>query len=174
MLFDVKRFGQSIIQPVFIRKGHGIDNAGMKLSWPGYGLGIHRIKHSYTYETDVATSITFIAPKEVFDIVGYYDEKFSPAYMEDVDWSIRSKKMGVRHFVCPSANVMHRHNESFSKEYSKLGISNICRKNRQYLIRKHYRGLDRIIRTAVSSTLDVGKKAIDIITDRWVTPNNRH
>lgn len=157
----------SIIQPVFIRPGYGIDNAGMNLIWPAYGIGIRKIKSASVYKTDVATSITFITTLEVIQKVGLYDEKFAPAYLEDVDWALRSRPFGVRHLVCPKAFVTHRHNESFSKKYSKLDISRICRKNRKYLVRKHYRGFWGIVASAVTAMLDVTKETIDVITQWW-------
>lgn len=149
-------YGNCIVQPIFL-KNKKIDNAGMNYVWPGYGLGIHNLNNQNflgPYLTDCATSISFITSRAVINRVGLYDPNFSPAYMEDLDWSIRSKKMGVRHVVCPDAVVHHRHNESFSKVYSKRQISDICRKNRKYLIKKHYRGLDRMIRILVLSILD--------------------
>ena len=163
----------AIVQPVFINDKRGIDNAGMKLIWPAYGIGKRRFARQWNELTDVCTSITFCTTRKVLDAVGYYDENFAPAYLEDIDWAIRSKKIGVNHIVAGNAIVNHLHNQSFSVNYSKLSISNICRKNRRYLINKHYSGFDWLVRTAVSSSLDIGKKAIDVIADRWIAANNR-
>lgn len=167
-------YDHSIIQPLFLRDGK-IDNAGMNLVWPGYGLGIHKNGKGFgAYETEVCTSITFLMPRQVLRLVGFYDINFAPAYMEDVDWAIRSNKSGVKHLVANGAIVHHRHNESFGKFYKKKEISDICRKNRRYLIKKHYRGPDRWLRLAVTTCLDVVKKAFDVITDRWISANDRN
>lgn len=146
-----------IVQPVFIKDGK-IDNAGMKIVWPGYGLGELKLD---SHTTDVCTTITFLAPRMIFDLVGLYDTAFAPAYYEDMDWAIRSKAFKIHHYVEAEAIVKHRHNASFSKDYTKLGISEICRKNRRYLIKKHYRGLDRFLRIIVITFLDSTKRIID-------------
>lgn len=134
--------------------------------WPGYGLGIHKILHSYSYETDICTDITFITSREVIDMVGLYEEAYAPAYYEDASWALRSRKFGVQHFVCPYAKVLHRHNESFSAIYKKKEISDICRRNRKYLIRKHYSGLDKLIRLLTLNFLDLFKIIYDSIMER--------
>jgi len=173
MLGQIKENHFSIIQPVFLRNGL-VDNAGMDYWWPGYGLGNHSIKHPYVYCTGVSTSITFITSRDAINLVGYYDTSFAPAYIEDVDWAIRSWRYGIRHLVVPQALVHHRHNESFSTLYKKKEISDICRRNRRYLIEKHYRGLDRILRLTVTACLNVVKESFDVIRDRWITPDDRH
>lgn len=158
-------YPHSIVQPVFVRPEHGIDNAGMRIIWPGYGLGEHRVLKNYPYATGVATSITFMTTISVMGMVGLYDNNFAPAYYEDMDWALRSSRYGVEHLVSPQAVVIHRHNESFSKEYTRRGISEVCRRNRRYLIRKHYRGLDLWLRLAVSACLDIAKQTFDVIRD---------
>lgn len=173
MMMVAHIYNHAIIQPIFLRNGK-VDNAGMKIIWPGYGKGITKNQSGLgAYETDVCTSITFLISKQVLGLVGFYDQNFCPAYYEDVDWAIRSRKSGVKHLVANSAIVHHRHNESFSKVYSNLEISDICRKNRRYLISKHYYGVDRLIRLTVASCFDIVKKTADIIFDRWVSANNR-
>lgn len=159
-----------IVQPMFLRDGL-IDNAGMKIVWPGYGVGEMVAE---PHRTEVCTTITFLAPRRLYEIIGLYDTNLSPAYYEDVDWAIRAKAFKITHYVNSYALVKHRHNASFSKEYDKLAISEICRKNRRYLIKKHYRGLDRLLRLAVSTCLDVAKKAFDVITHRRVKANKGH
>jgi len=162
----------SIVQPVFIHNGK-VDNAGMRWVWPGYGLGTRSLKGgNFQVPTEICTDITFITTSKVIEFVGLYDENFNPAYYEDVDWALRSRKLGVLHLVDNAAIVYHRHNESFSAIYSKKAISDICRKNRRYLINKHYKGFDRMLRLTVSSCLDVAKKTFDVIHEWWVTSHN--
>lgn len=174
LLDSLKHFPQSIIQPTFLRD-YKIDNAGMRWVWPGYGIGELKYDPSYDFHfTDIATSITFIAEKKMFKIVGDYDINFYPAYYEDVDMAIRSRRLCYRHIVIHNAVVHHRHNASFSKHYDRMAISDICRRNRRYLIKKHYRGLDRLLRLAVSTCLDVAKKSFDVITHRRVKANKGH
>lgn len=174
ILYSAAIFNQNaIIQPVFLRNER-IDNAGMRWIWPGYGVGELKIDFiNPWHKTDIATSITFITRRDLFEKVGLYDEKFSPAYYEDVDMALRTQKINIIHLVSHAAKIWHYHNKSFSTIYRKKEISDICRKNRKYLINKHYKGIDRWLRLAVTSCIDIVKKAFDIITDRRIPADNR-
>lgn len=157
------------IQPIFLKNGY-VDNAGMKLVWPGYGIGDLSIGKTLGKETEIATSIAFITSRKVIEMVGDYDYNFSPAYYEDVDFALRCRRLGIRHMVCNQAFVNHRHNESFSKVYNKIQISDICRRNRKYLVNKHYKGLDKYLRLSALSVIDETNRAFqyaNIAVDAW-------
>lgn len=155
----------AFIQPVFLKplpKGNEIDNAGMNWIWPGYGIGVTSRKNGI-YPTGIVTSITFATHSKNLDKLGYYDTCFAPAYYEDCDMALRAKKLGIRQLVNGNAFVTHLHNKSFSKSYSKLAISDICRKNRRYVVRKHYKGLNLWARITALNILDSIKRWIQLI-----------
>jgi len=157
-----------IAQPVIYQKNGKIDNAGMDYRWPGFG--VRRNKKWWEgarYEQcGLVTTICFlmICPYDQYDI------RFSPAYYEDIDFYLSSLR---EHYLIPSASATHLGNHTFSQTYKKAEISKICLVNRNKLIRKHYRGADRWLRLAVSTSGYMVKKAFDVITERWVTANNR-
>lgn len=82
-------------------------------------------------------SACFTMQKSTFDFVGKFDEALAPAYWEDVDYSIRAKRMG---FSCRKniGKAVHYANWSFSKVYSKKQMGSWCKRNAWYIARKHY------------------------------------
>ena len=168
LLKAIEERQDSIIQPVFFTPQGKIDNAGMNWVWPGYGLGIHWILSNSIYQTDIATSITFITSRKVLDKVGHFDTRFSPAYYEDCDYAIRCKKLWIKHYVEPMAHVTHWHNSAFSKIYSKPELSEICYINRLMLVEKHYKGLDRRLRLKVIHAAQYLRNAISSLGNKTV------
>lgn len=165
-----------IAQPIIYERNGNIDNSGMDIYWPGYG--IRRSKKWWNgsrYEDcGLATSICFITDRSSIYKNGKYDEIFSPAYYEDLDYALRSKKNGTKNILIPAAKAFHWGNHTFSSTYKKQQISNICRVNRKKFIKKNYSGMDKFCRLAVTAILDIMKKSFDVIADRWVAANNRH
>ena len=82
-------------------------------------------------------SACFTMNKSTFEAIGKFDEKLAPAYWEDVDYSLRAKKLG---FSCRKdiGKAVHFANWSFSKVFSKKQMSGWCRKNAWYIARKHF------------------------------------
>lgn len=160
-----------IAQPVIYEPSGIIDNSGMDYKWPGYGE--RRKTEWWNKGTEyqncgLVTTICFMTNiKDVF-----WDELFSPAYYEDIDFYLRTKH-DVSHILIPSAKVTHTGNHTFSQSYRKLEISRICRANRKKLIRKHYGGIDRFIRLSVTACFNVMKETIDVIRDRWISFNEK-
>lgn len=155
-----------IAQPLIYQMDGKIDNAGMDIWWPGFAFRRRKVYWGYkSYYCGLVTTICFLTDNKTF----FYDKDFSPAYMEDVDFYLRTNGI-FDHIIIPNATAIHKGNHTFSETYKKLEISRICRKNRTKLLKKHY----SFAMLAVASCLHIVKEAIDVITNRWVTPNNRH
>jgi len=136
-----------ISQPVIYETNGKIDNAGMDYVWPGFGNRKSRKWWNGYLPQDcgLVTTICFLTSNKGM----LYDTDFSPAYYEDLDWYLRTK--WYHHILIPYAKAIHKGNHTFSQTYKRKEISRICWINRNKLIRKHYSGLDRIIRTTVST-----------------------
>lgn len=67
--------------------------------------------------------------REVFDKVGYMDERFTPIYCEDADYGLRVWEAGYKVGVCEDAKIIHYHEQKGRKEPRK--------ENREYLLSKH-------------------------------------
>lgn len=57
-------------------------------------------------EVGVITGCFLLAPKTVWDELGGMDERYF-MYGEDVDFSMRAKKLGYRPVICPEAELVH-------------------------------------------------------------------
>ncbi len=64
-----------------------------------------------------------------FEKVGLMDENFKPIYCEDVDYGLRIWEAGYKVKVCPSANIIHHHEQE--------GREMNTGKNKEYLWKKH-------------------------------------
>lgn len=58
--------------------------------------------------------------RKSLEIVGYFDEIFSPGYGEEVDFCLRATRMGFHHLLCKNTLVHHAGGASFSERTSKL------------------------------------------------------
>jgi GT2 family glycosyltransferase len=75
--------------------------------------------------------------KEVFNKIGFLDEKFSPFYGEETDFCFRAKKAGFKIFYIGNIKIIHHGNKSISK-LTKEEVWYIQKRNSFRLERKHY------------------------------------
>lgn len=170
MLAHAPNRSNFMAQPVIYSPDGKIDNAGMDYKWPGYGERRKTKWWEGTWfeECGLVTTICFLTNNIYCD----YDIRFRPAYYEDISFYLDNPQL--LHVLIPDAKATHLGNHTFSQSYKKADISRICWINRNKLIRKHYRGIDRHLRLTVSTCGYVVAKAFQIIRDRWITPHNRH
>ena len=79
----------------------------------------------------------FMMRKSTFDFIGPFDTKLSPAFWEDVDYTIRAHRLGFK-TKKGVGKAIHYANWSFSKVFTKKQMSNWCRENAWYVLKKHY------------------------------------
>lgn len=84
---------------------------------------------------DFATWCAMFSKREVIETIGLLDERFF-AYYEDVDWSIKCQKIGLRTVLHPKVLVYHKGSMSTGGIYSPTLIYYLFR-NRMLFIRKH-------------------------------------
>lgn len=159
-----------IAQPVIYDTNGNIDNSGMDIYWPGFGQRRRSEKFGPIYknfDAGLVTTICFLTDNKTV----FYDESFAPAYYEDLDFYLRTRKM-LKHILIPTAKVIHEGNHTFSQTLKKKEISAICRRNRKKFINKNYRGFDRFLRLTVTTCLDVVKKPFDVIRNWRIMDNN--
>ena len=175
-----RRLDKVIVQPVFKTLEGKIQNAGMDMLWPGYGVS-NKILGEFGpfFETEVFATTAFIMSKSAFKEIGLFDERFAPAFMEDVDYSIRATGLGYRLLVDKTSSMRHYTSHSFSKRYSHRQIEGFYHQNRIKLIEKHHRGLQRIIRRTAMNFLDlamysaryISEKSLQVVA-KWRSPKN--
>lgn len=72
-------------------------------------------------DVDFVTGATLAISRQAFNKIGPLDERFTPAYFEDVDWCYRAKLAGFRTVYVPNARLMHKE-ESRSTDATHEGM----------------------------------------------------
>lgn len=169
MVRNSPHYERFFAQPVIYQTDGEIDNAGMDYFWPGFGQRRNTKwwSRGKFQNCGLVSTICFLTNNKFKE----YDTLFSPAYYEDLDMYLRTRG-DFKHVLIPDAKAVHRGNHTFSQTLKKRQISDICRRNRRKLIRKHYSGFDCCLRLSVTACLDVMKKSFDVVRDWWVSKNN--
>jgi len=99
--------------------------AGGEMDWKnviGYHRGVDEIdkgQYGETQETEVATGCCMMVKSEVFEKLGFFDEKYF-LYYEDSDFSMRTKKAGFKILYTPKSVIWHKNAGSAGGSGSKL------------------------------------------------------
>lgn len=110
---------------------------------PGRRVGISGIE-----DADEVSGFFFMTPRKVFDAVGGFDVAYTPALMEEIDYSFRVRAAGYAARVIPHPSVVHHHVKGASSTdlpIEALGFS-LCRdaltqRNRRHFAKKWGRQL---------------------------------
>ena len=109
-----------------------IDDAGDEYTILGYTkkVGNNRSKELYKNKREIfsACAGAAIYRRNIFDIIGYFDENFF-AYMDDVDISYRARIYGFKCVYCPEAVVYHDVSATSGSKYNAFKIRLAARNN---------------------------------------------
>lgn len=135
-------------------------------------------------EVDYVTGAAFATTRDVLEDVGGFDERFFPAYFEDVDFCLNAKELGCRVVYWPTAVAFHR--ESASLGRGSEAFFRAYHMNRLQLVRKHVAATSQL-GTFLSRELEwihsqAGRSAAELRGLRWAydhgeelfTPNPSH
>jgi GT2 family glycosyltransferase len=105
------------------------------------GKGLPSGSQAYLQQRDVDYSSAngLLIRRDVWDVVGGFDERYFPAYFEDVDLCLALAAHGYRVRYEPGARVFHRGSQSTSLIYREFLLS----RNQRKLVEKWGRELDR-------------------------------
>lgn len=78
-----------------------------------------------------------IIDKNKFNLLGGFDENFSPFYWEDIDLSYRAKKNGFQILFDPKIQVVHHHETTIGSNFKKRYIKTIAYRNQLLCIWKN-------------------------------------
>jgi len=87
--------------------------AGGKIDWRniiGKHIGVDDVDHSQfskRKEVDLATGACMLVKKQVFEKIGFFDEKYF-LYLEDMDFCVRAQKSGFKILFEPKAIIWHK------------------------------------------------------------------
>lgn len=99
--------------------------AGAKIDWQniiGVHIGVDQVdkdQFNKRQEIDLATGACMLIKREVFEKIGYFDERYF-LYLEDMDFSTRAKKAGFKIIFEPNAILWHKNAASSGGSGSNL------------------------------------------------------
>ncbi len=99
-------------------------------------------KYSQSFECDYITGCLLLVKKEVIDMIGLMREEYF-LYYEETDWNLRAKQAGYRRIFVPASVIYHK--ASVSLSHQNLQIIYYYTRNRIYMVKQNYHGLQRII-----------------------------
>ena len=79
---------------------------------------------NYAREVDFCSGAALMVRAELFQTLKGFDERYNPAYFEDVDLCMSIKRMGYKVLVQPHSAVLHRENGNLSGRAFKLCQTN--------------------------------------------------
>jgi GT2 family glycosyltransferase len=89
-------------------------------------------------EEEYVTGALFYIKNEVIKKIGYLDERFNPAYFEEVDYCYSARKAGFKVVYTPFAKAIHHESATGKAVYkSEQAVSDISRKNQIKFYLKH-------------------------------------
>lgn len=118
-LSNMPGYAACVPKIVFWDQPSVINSVGIYLRWYGasgdIGIGEPDDGRFGSYaEVFGFTGCAVVFRREAFDAVGLFDE-WVEAYGEDLDWTLRARKQGLRFVYCPEARVRHRGGATFGR-----------------------------------------------------------
>ena len=110
------------------------------------GLYYHqRVKNNKKGLNGWAEGGSCILRKEMFNQLGGFDPVYAPFYWEDIDLSYRAKQKGWQVLFDPDIKVIHHHETTIGKYFSKSYIKQISIRNQYLFFWKNVRDIKLIL-----------------------------
>jgi GT2 family glycosyltransferase len=143
----------TLLQPTLLQPNHRIDNRGLLWMWPGYGISN---RQSWQWHPSAFSGSCYCIPQQVWNDLGGFDEWLETSY-EDVDFCLRARKqLNTWPVSVLTATASHLGNATLRHQPSHNRAA--FHRDRVYVVKKHYRGVDRAMRLAVVTLIDSAMK----------------
>lgn len=73
----------------------------------GKGDDAEKPQYNYIRETPYSSAACLLIPRKLFEQIGGFDQRYSPAYWEDVDLAFEVRKRGFKVIYQPAARIIH-------------------------------------------------------------------
>jgi GT2 family glycosyltransferase/glycosyltransferase involved in cell wall biosynthesis len=115
-----------------------------------YGSNDNPCEYKYRFQrqVDYCSGASLLIRRKLWDVIGGFDEKLSPAYYEDTDFCFSAHKNGYGVVYQPNSVIVHREGSSHGSE--SFGL-----KRKQYENRRHFAEKWRSELTKRSTGLDL-------------------
>ena len=80
-------------------------------------------------EIGAAVGFCYLVKRKVINEIGCWDERFSPGYFEDTEYSMRAKKKGYKSVIALAAYVYHDEHASFKSKDKKMEFEKLFRES---------------------------------------------
>lgn len=115
-----------------------LPTAGKNKLWFERGYFMHsKASTDASGETVWASGGSALFNRERWLALGGFDERFAPAYWEDIDLSYRAKKKGWQVLFERSAVVFHLHESTNQRVFSESEVQQLSWKHAAYFVQKH-------------------------------------
>ncbi len=100
-----------------------------------------RSEYNYVKDVDYVSGACLMIRRELWELVGGFDERFAPAYFEDTDLAFAARQAGYRVVYQPKAVIVHFEGVSCGTDESQ-GIKAYQSTNRLTFVEKHKHALE--------------------------------
>jgi len=96
----------------------------------GWGGSVDDRRFNFAREVDYCSAASLLIRKEIFEQLGGFDQRFAPAYYEDVDLCFGVRSLGYKVIYQPRSRVVHHEGATAGRDVSK-GFKHFQVTNRQ-------------------------------------------
>jgi GT2 family glycosyltransferase len=136
---------------------------------PIRALAIHRTDLPDTdapTETGYVCGCSMLISRPVLQKVGLLAECFQPAYVEDVDYSLRVRAAGFPVMIARNAVCYHRVGSSLGRSTQSSRTMFAVTRNRLFALRRNFSGLKRWMGLAYMAVTKPGRAALELARGR--------
>ena len=113
-------------------------------------------------ETGYVCGCTMLVSRAVLEKIGLLAECFEPAYVEDVDYSLRARAAGFPVMIARRAVVYHRVGSSLGRMRQSPRTVFAVNRNRAFTLRRNYKGWRRAAGLAYLGVTKPGRALLEV------------
>lgn len=144
---DDVRIGENSVEPIisFMDLNPDVGIVGPRgVLWDKNGH-VRYVGEKSIEQADAISGFAFAVRTEVFHLVGGFDVNYTPAGCEEIDFSFRVNKAGLKNIVLPNLNIHHNEHHGISSHRttikyfsSEIDTIDLHEKNFAYLTNKWF------------------------------------
>jgi GT2 family glycosyltransferase len=101
------------------------------MSLESFSIDLLKENAGRSVEIGAAVGFCYLVKRKVINEIGCWDERFSPGYFEDTEYSMRAKKYGYKSVIAQGAYVFHDEHASFKSKEQKKRFEKLFNESRE-------------------------------------------